>query len=304
MSELLFLTRRFAGELSVRVTLGMIGMFSVLYMLGLVLSDSVPDWIKSFDWLFAFSRALRALPPWDFALIALAIVVFSGYFQRIFKFVLRRRNTLNLKKLSLFELQTEETPMSNAQRRLQMLARARVIGRLMLFATAIGNLTGVILALAVYGYLPSAGIILFILLTMVFYIPIAVNRWFTVFDRNELAHQELADELLEGGRDPGETEIHVHTERMLIRAKLPLTRFIIIWPMLSIVFPLAILAAAIESWMYAASGVDSALNKLLLVLMASSIRSIFQAVNILETLANLAARAIRPDALDRDEEEI
>ncbi len=304
MPELLFLTRKFAGELSVRVTLGMIGMFSVLYLLGLVLADSVPEWIKSFDWLFAFSRALRALPPWDFALIALAIVVLTGYFQRIFKFVLRRRNTLNLKKLSLFELQTEETPMSNAQRRLQMLARARVIGRLMLFATAIGNLTGLILALAVFGYFPSAGIILFILLTMLFYIPIAVNRWFTVFDRNELAHQQLADDLLEGGRDPGETEIHVHTERMLIRAKLPITRFIIIWPMLSIVFPLAIFAAAIESWMYAASGVDSALNKLLLVLMASSIRSIFQAVNILETLANLTARAIRPDALDRDEEEL
>jgi hypothetical protein len=304
MSELLFLTRRFAGELSVRVTLGMIGMFSVLYLLGLVLSDSVPEWIKSFDWLFAFSRALRALPPWDFALIALAIVVFSGYFQRIFKFVLRRRNTLNLKKLSLFELQSEETPMSGPQRRLQMLARARVIGRLMLFATAIGNLIGVILALAVYGYLPSAGIILFILLTMLLYIPIAINRWFKVFDRNDLAHQQLADDLLKGGRSPGETEIHVHTERMLIRAKLPLTRFLIIWPMLSIVFPLAIFAAAIESWMYAASGVDSALNKLLLVLMASSIRSIFQAVNILEILANLSARAIRPDALDRDEEEI
>jgi hypothetical protein len=304
MPELLFLTRKFAGELSVRVTLGMIGMFSVLYLLGLVLADSVPEWIKSFDWLFAFSRALRALPPWDFALIALAIVVLTGYFQRIFKFVLRRRNTLNLKKLSLVELQTEETPMSNAQRRLQMLARARVIGRLMLFATAIGNLMGLILALAVFGYFPSAGIILFILLTMVFYIPIAVNRWFAVFDRNELAHQKLADDLLEGGRDPGETEIHVHTERMLIRAKLPITRFIIIWPMLSIVFPLAIFAAAIESWMYAASGVDSTLNKLLLVLMASSIRSIFQAVNILETLANLTARAIRPDALDRDEEEL
>jgi hypothetical protein len=304
MPELLFLTRKFAGELSVRVTLGMIGMFSVLYLLGLVLADSVPEWIKSFDWLFAFSRALRALPPWDFALIALAIVVLTGYFQRIFKFVLRRRNTLNLKKLSLVELQTEETPMSNAQRRLQMLARARVIGRLMLFATAIGNLMGLILALAVFGYFPSAGIILFILLTMVFYIPIAVNRWFAVFDRNELAHQQLADDLLEGGRDPGETEIHVHTERMLIRAKLPITRFIIIWPMLSIVFPLAIFAAAIESWMYAASGVDSVLNKLLLVLMASSIRSIFQAVNILETLANLTARAIRPDALDRDEEEL
>jgi hypothetical protein len=304
VSELLFLTRKFAGELSVRVAVGMIGMFSVLYLLGLVLSDTVPEWIKSFDWLFAFSRALRALPPWDFALIALAIVVFTGYFQRIFKFLLRRRNTLNLKKLSLYELQTEEIPMTNAQRRLQMLARSRLLGRLMLFATAIGSLSGVIIALAVYGYLPSAGIILFVLLTMLFYIPIAVKRWLKVFDRNELAHQQLADELLEGGRDPGETEIHVHTERMLIRAKLPVTRFVIIWPMLSIVFPLTIAAAAIESWMYAASGVDSALNKLLLVLMASSIRSTFQAINILETLANLTARAIRPDALDKDEEEL
>ncbi len=304
MSELLFLTRRFAGELSVRFATGLVGMFTTLYLLGLVLADSVPEWIKSFDWLFAFSRALRALPPWDFALIILGIVVFSGYFQRIFKFILRRRNTLNLKKLSLFELQNEETPMSNAQRRLQMLARSRLIGRLMLFATAMGSLAGVIAALAVYGYLPSAGIILFLFVTMLLYIPIAVNRWLKVFDKDELAHQQLAADMLEDGRNAGETEIHVHTERMLIRAKLPVTRFIIIWPMLSIVFPLAIFAAAIESWMYAASGVDSALNKLLLVLMASSIRSIFKAINILEILANLSARAVRPDALDLDEEEV
>lgn len=304
MSELLFLTRRFAGELSIRFTIGLAGMFSTLYLLGLVLSDTVPEWIKSFDWLFAFSRALRALPPWDFALIILGIVVFSGYFQRIFKFLLRRRNTLNLKKLSLFELQNEETPMSNVQRRLQMLARSRLIGRLMLFATAMGSLAGVIAALAVFGYLPSAGIILFVLVTMLLYIPIAVNRWLKVFDKDELAHKQLADEMLEDGRNAGETEIHVHTERMLIRAKLPVTRFMIIWPMLSVVFPLSIFAAAIESWMYAASGVDSALNKLLLVLMASSIRSIFKAINVLEILANLAARAVRPDALDLDEEEV
>lgn len=304
MPELLFLTRRFAGELSVRFATGLVGMFTTLYLLGLVLSDSVPEWIKSFDWLFAFSRALRALPPWDFALIILGIVVFSGYFQRIFKFILRRRNTLNLKKLSLFELQNEETPMPAAQRRLQMLARSRLIGRMMLFATAMGSLAGVIAALAVYGYLPSAGIILFIFVTMLLYIPIAVNRWLKVFDKDELAHKQLAAEMLEGGRNAGETEIHVHTERMLIRAKLPVTRFTIIWPMLSIVFPLSIFAAAIESWMYAASGVDSALNKLLLVLMASSIRSIFKAINILEILANLSARAVRPDALDLDEEEV
>ena len=304
MSELFFLVRRFGGELAVRVALGLLGMFLALYTLGIVLSDSVPDWVKAFDWLFAFSRALRALPPWDFTLIALAIVIVTGYFQRIFKFLLRRRNTLHLRKLSIEEIQTGDTaPMSNAQRRWKMMARGRLIGRLMLFATALGNLLGVIVALLVYGYLPSAGIITLVLLVILGYIPIAVNKWFRVFDRNEEAHRKLEEEMLAGGRDSVETEIHVHTERMLIRAKLPVTRFTIIWPLLSIVVPLAIAAAVIESMMYAASGVDSSLNKLLLVLMASSVRSIFQTINILETMANLTARSIRPDALDRDDEE-
>jgi hypothetical protein len=81
------------------------------------------------------------------------------------------------------------------------------------------------------------------------------------------------------------------------------TRFTIIWPLLVAVFPLTIGAAAIESWMYATSGVDSALNKLLLVLMAGSIRTVFQTVNIFESTAVLTARAVRPDALDNDDEE-
>jgi hypothetical protein len=72
--------------------------------------------------------------------------------------------------------------------------------------------------------------------------------------------------------------------------------------MLSVVFPLAVAAAAIESHMYVLSGVDSSLNKLLLILMASSIRSIFQTVAVFEALANLAARAVRRDAMDADEE--
>jgi hypothetical protein len=135
MPELLLLTRRFAGELAVRVGLGLLGMFSALYMLGLVLSDSVPEWIKSVDFLFAFSRALRALPPWDFALIALAIVIIVGYIQRIFQFLLRRRNTLHLKKLSLEDMNASTSAVSPGERRWKMMARGRLLARVMIFAT-------------------------------------------------------------------------------------------------------------------------------------------------------------------------
>jgi hypothetical protein len=185
-----------------------------------------------------------------------------------------------------------------------MLARGRLIGRLMLFATAIGNLLGVLLALLAYAYYPSAAIIAVVLLSILLYLPIAVSRWLKVFERNELAQQAMQEELLSSGRTEAEAEVHVHTERLLVRAKLPVTRFTIIWPLLTAIFPLTIAAAAIESWMYASSGVDSALNKLLLVLMAASIRSVFQTVNIFESTAVLTARAVRPDALDSDEEDV
>jgi hypothetical protein len=302
MPELLLLTRRFAGELTVRVALGLLGMFSALYMLGLVLSDSVPDWIKSVDFLFAFSRALRALPPWDFALIALAIVIVTGYIQRIFQFLLRRRNTLHLKKLSLEDMNSSTAAVTPAERRWKMMARGRLLARVMIFATSIGNLLGVIVGLVVFGYYPSAAIITVLLLVIILYIPVAVKKWLVIMEKNETAHRQLAKQLLDGGGEEVETEIHVHTERMLIRAKAPVTRFTIVWPMLSVVFPLAVAAAAIESHMYVLSGVDSSLNKLLLILMASSIRSIFQTVAVFEALANLAARAVRRDAMDADEE--
>ena len=302
MPELLLLTRRFAGELAVRVGLGLLGMFSALYMLGLVLSDSVPEWIKSVDFLFAFSRALRALPPWDFALIALAIVIIVGYIQRIFQFLLRRRNTLHLKKLSLEDMNASTSAVSPGERRWKMMARGRLLARVMIFATSIGNLLGVIAGLVVFGYYPSAAIITVLLLVIILYIPVAVKKWLVIMEKNEKSHRRLAKQLLDGGGDEVETEIHVHTERMLIRAKTPVTRFMIVWPMLSIVFPLAVAAAAIESHMYVLSGVDSSLNKLLLILMASSIRSIFQTVAVFEALANLAARAVRHDAMDIDEE--
>ena len=302
MPELLLLTRRFAGELTVRVALGLLGMFSALYMLGLVLSDSVPDWIKSVDFLFAFSRALRALPPWDFALIALAIVIVTGYIQRIFQFLLRRRNTLHLKKLSLEDMNSSTAAVTPAERRWKMMARGRLLARVMIFATSIGNLLGVIVGLVVFGYYPSAAIITVLLLVIILYIPVAVKKWLVIMEKNETAHRQLAKQLLDGGGEEVETEIHVHTERMLIRAKAPVTRFTIVWPMLSVVFPLAVAAAAIESHMYVLSGVDSSLNKLLLILMASSIRSIFQTVAVFEALANLAARAVRRDAMDADED--
>lgn len=302
MPELLLLTRRFAGELTVRVGLGLLGMFSALYMLGLVLSDSVPEWIKSVDFLFAFSRALRALPPWDFALIALAIVIIVGYIQRIFQFLLRRRNTLHLKKLSLEDMNASSSAVTPGERRWKMMARGRLLARVMIFATSIGNLLGVIAGLVVFGYYPSAAIITVLLLVIILYIPVAVKKWLVIMEKNENAHRRLAKQLLDGGGDEVETEIHVHTERMLIRAKTPVTRFMIVWPMLSVVFPLAVAAAAIESHMYVLSGVDSSLNKLLLILMASSIRSIFQTVAVFEALANLTARAVRHDAMDIDEE--
>jgi hypothetical protein len=302
MPELLLLTRRFAGELAVRVGLGLLGMFSALYMLGLVLSDSVPEWIKSVDFLFAFSRALRALPPWDFALIALAIVIIVGYIQRIFQFLLRRRNTLHLKKLSLEDMNASTSAVSPGERRWKMMARGRLLARVMIFATSIGNLLGVVAGLIVFGYYPSAAILTVLLLVIILYIPVAAKKWLVVMEKNENAHRQLAKQMLDGGGDEVETEIHVHTERMLIRAKTPVTRFMIVWPMLSIVFPLAVAAAAIESHMYVLSGFDSSLNKLLLILMASSIRSIFQTVAVFEALANLAARAVRHDAMDIDEE--
>ena len=285
-----------------RVAVGLLGMFSALYMLGLVLSDSVPEWIKSVDFLFAFSRALRALPPWDFALIALAIVIVVGYIQRIFQFLLRRRNTLHLKKLSLEDMNSSTAAVTPAERRWKMMARGRLLARIMVFATSIGNLLGVIVGLIVFGYYPSAAILIVLLLVIILYIPVAAKKWLVVMEKNENAHRQLAKQMLDGGGEEVETEIHVHTERMLIRAKMPVTRFMIVWPMLSVVFPLAVAAAAIESHMYVLSGVDSSLNKLLLILMASSIRSIFQTVAVFEALANLAARAVRRDAMDADEE--
>lgn len=303
MREFTLLARRFAGEIAVRVFLGFIGSFSGLYLLGVLLANDVPEWIKSFSWLLTFSRALRALPPWDFALIALSTTIVTAYAQRLLRFFFRRRNTLNLKKVSLAELQSDATAMSNQGRRLLMAARGRLLSRMMLFATAAGSLLGVVVALFLYEYYPSASIIAFVLVFVIYYLHIAVKKWLVTFEKNDAAQQRMAEELRAGGLNQAETEIHVHTERMLLRAKLPVQRFTIVWPMLATVFPLAIGAALIESIMYVASGVDQAFNKLLLVLMALSLRSVFKYVTLAEAVASLSARAIRPDGFDDEDEE-
>ena len=304
MPELLFLTRRFGGEIAIRTFIGFVLSFSGLYILGVLLADDVPEWIRQFSWLLTFSRALRALPPWDFALIALSAAVVTSYGQRLLRYFLRRRNTLNLKKISLAELETSSEPMTNQQRRWKMMARGRLLGRTMLLATAVGTVLGVIVALFLYNYIPSGIIISVILLAVIFYLAIAVKKWLAVFEENEAAHAKMHEELMAAGNAEAETEIHVHTERMLLRAKLPVQRFTIIWPLLAIVFPLTVGAAFIESWMYVSSGVDQAFNKLLLVLMALSIRSIFKLITVAEVVANMAARAVRPDGFDADEEEV
>ncbi len=303
MPELLFLTRRFGGEIAIRTLIGFVLSFSGLYLLGVLLANDVPEWIRQFSWLLSFSRALRALPPWDFALIALSAAVVTGYGQRLLRYFLRRRNTLNLKKISLAELGTSSDTMTNQQRRWKMMARGRLLGRTMLLATAVGTVLGVIVALFLYNYIPSAIIISVILLSVVFYLAIAVKKWLVVFEQNDVAHAKMHDELMAAGNAEAETEIHVHTERMLLRAKLPVQRFTIIWPLLAVVFPLSLGAAFIESWMYVESGVDEAFNKLLLVLMALSMRSIFKLITVAEVVANMAARAVRPDGFDADEEE-
>ncbi len=304
MPEILLLTRRFASEIATRTFIGFILSFSGLYLLGVLLADSVPEWIRQFSWLLSFSRALRALPPWDFALIALSTAVVTGYGQRLLRYFLRRRNTLNLKKISLSELQTETEAMTGQQRRWKMLARGRLLGRLMMLATAVGTVLGVIVGLFLYDYLPSGIIISIILVAVILYLSVAVKKWLVVFDFNEAAHEKMRDELSAAGNAEAETEIHVHTERMLLLAKLPVQRFTIIWPLLAVVFPLTVGAAFIESWMYVSAGVDTAFNKLLLVLMALSMRSIFKLITVAEVVANMAARAIRPNGLDTDEEEV
>lgn len=303
MPELLLLTRRFAGEIATRTLVGFVASFSGLYLLGVLLADEVPAWISQFSWLLSFSRALRALPPWDFALIALSTAVVTSYGQRLLRYFLRRRNTLNLKKISLSDLEAETEVVTNQQRRWKMLARGRLLGRIMLLGTGVGTVLGVIVALFLYGYIPSAIIISVILVAVILYLAIAVKKWLVIFELNEAAQAKMHDDLLAAGNAEAETEIHVHTERMLLLAKLPVQRFTIIWPLLAIVFPLTVGAAFIESWTYVSAGVDTALNKLLLVLMALSIRSIFKLITVAEVVANMAARAVRPSGLDTDEEE-
>jgi hypothetical protein len=63
-----------------------------------------------------------------------------------------------------------------------------------------------------------------------------------------------------------------------------------------------ILAAAIESWVFAANNTDSSLNKLLIVLMAMSLRTTFKLITTVESMSNRIARVKQPDPTEDDEE--
>jgi len=76
----------------------------------------------------------------------------------------------------------------------------------------------------------------------------------------------------------------------------------VIWPLLVIIVPGTIGAAAMESWIFAVNGNDSALNKLLIVLMAMSLRTMLTAMTVVERVSNRIARIIMPDPTEDDED--
>ena len=121
-------------------------------------------------------------------------------------------------------------------------------------------------------------------------------------EKNEKEHEALRVKLRDAGSDSDSAEIHVHAERLRIRAKNPILRFTVIWPLLVIIVPGTIGAAAMESWLFAVNINDSALNKLLIVLMAMSLRTMLTAMTVVERVSNRIARLIMPDPTEDDED--
>lgn len=302
MHELYFLMRQFRWELAYRIVSAFITTFLGLFLFGMVLADTVPEWMKSFAWLQSFTQALRALPPWDFILVAFALTLLGGYLQRITTYFFRRRNTSSLGKVTLKELADGSDGKTLPQRRRHMLARSRLLSMLFRMGSAVGAVLGVIAALVFFGYYPSALILVALILAVLFYLPVAVRRWVAGFTQNEADHDKLRDELTAAGSDKDAAEIRVHTERLRLKAKLPILRLTVIWPLLVIVIPGTIGAAALESWLFAISATDSALNKLLIVLMAMSLRSVLRMMTVVESLSNRIARTLMPDPTEEDED--
>ena len=302
MHEFYFLCRQFRWELAYRIVSALLATFLGLLLFGMVLADNLPDWIRSFSWLQSFAAAMRELPPWDFILIAFAITLIGGYLLRVTTYLFRKRNTSRLGKITLKELNEGLDGLAIQQRRRHMFGRSRLLSMVFEMGSAVSAVFGVVCALIVFGYYPSAIVLVVLVLVTVFYLPTAVKRWLAGLEKNEQDHEALRNKLKDAGSDSDSVEIHVHAERIRIRAKNPILRFSVIWPLLVIVVPGTIGAAAMESWLFAVNINDSALNKLLIVLMAMSLRTMLTAMTVVERVANRIARIIMPDPTEDDED--
>lgn len=302
MDEFFFLLKRFRSEFLIRFLTGLAINFVTLFLFGMVLQNSVPDWMKPFSFLRELSTSLRALPPWDFILVGFTMTIIFGYLQRVITAILRRRNMTSLGKMAVKEHRESGDGIAVSQRRRTMVGRSRLSTIMFQFASSGGAMIGVMLALVLFGYQISAAILFFILVGICLYLPLAVARWLRGLEKNERDHEALRQELNDAGEDHEVAELHVITERMRIRANLPVLRFVVVWPMLAVVIPAMILAAAIESWVFAANNTDSSLNKLLIVLMALSLRTTFKLITTVESMSNRIARVKQPDPTEDDEE--
>jgi ABC-type siderophore export system fused ATPase/permease subunit len=237
MHELYFLCRQFRWELAYRIVSTLVSTFLGLVVFGMVLADTLPDWLKSFGWLRSFTTALRELPPWDFILIAFTIALLSGYLQRITTYFFRRRNTRSLGKVTLRELEDGSDGKTLSQRRRHMVERSRLLSMVFRMGSAVGAVIGVIGALVLFGYYPSAIILTVLIVAALLYLPFAVSRWLAGFEKNEQDHEALRKELEDSGSGQDAAEIGVHADRLRIRAKLPLLRLTVVWPLLALVLP-------------------------------------------------------------------
>lgn len=302
MHELYFLIRQFRWELVFRFTTAFLATFLGLFAFGMVLADTVPDWMRALSWLTAIADALRALPPWDFILIAFAITLIGGYLQRVTTYIFRRRNMRTLGRVTIKEHRDDAGAKTISARRKHMLGRSKLSSMMFRLGSTVGSVTGVVSALFFFGYYPSAIIIIVAAIACLLYLPIGVRRWEAGFDRNDAEHQALREELINAGTERDEAEIHVNTERLRLKAKIPVLRLIVTAPLLSVVLPATVVAAAIESWLFAVNGSSESLNKLLILLMAMSLRSMLQLTTSVEATTNRIARVTRPDPTDDEED--
>lgn len=303
MHELYFLVRTFVWGNLYRFFSSLIVTFLGVFMFGMVLANTVPDWMKSLAWLRNFATALRALPPWDFILVMFAITLLVGYGQRITTYLFRRRNMTTLGKIATKEHKDGADGKTIRDRRQHMMGRSKLTSMMFRLSAALGTDAAAILALLFFGYWPSAIILTVLTAVALLFLPWAVRRWERGFIANRDSQTRLKEELQNSGHDSELAEITVHTERMKIRAKLPVLRLQVTGPILAIIFPGTILAAAIESWVFAANGTSSVFNKLLIILMGLSLRSMLHLTTVVETLSNRIARVTMPDPMDDEDDD-